>query len=143
ELLVACQADLTNLNEARDLAREICRDTAIDHLVHNAGMILPNLLADAKAEDILTLAQLHLGAPMVLTQAALVGMRERGFGRIVFVSSRASMGMPTRSAYAATQGRRARHGADLGAGVGVRRHYRECRSTRPDPDGQFLERRAK
>jgi 3-oxoacyl-[acyl-carrier protein] reductase len=103
ELLVAYQADLTNLNEARDLARDICRDTAIDHLVHNAGMILPNLLADAKAEDILTLAQLHLGAPMVLTQAALAGMRERGFGRIVFVSSRASMGMPTRSAYAATK----------------------------------------
>lgn len=103
ELLVAYQADLTRLDEARDLAGEICRDTAIDHLVHNAGMILPNPLADAKAEDILTLAQLHLGAPMVLTQAALKGMRERGFGRIVFVSSRASMGMPTRSAYAATK----------------------------------------
>jgi len=103
DLLMAYQTDLTRPDEARDLAKEVCRDAAIDHLVHNAGMILPSPLADARPEDILTLAQLHLGAPMVLTQAALAGMRERGFGRIVFVSSRASMGMPTRSAYAATK----------------------------------------
>jgi NAD(P)-dependent dehydrogenase (short-subunit alcohol dehydrogenase family) len=102
ELLSAYQANLTRLDEVRDLATEVSGD-AIDHLVHNAGMILPNPLAEARPEDILTLAQLHLGAPMLLTQAALKGMHERGFGRIVFVSSRASMGMPTRSAYAATK----------------------------------------
>ena len=66
-------------------------------------MILPNLLPDAKPEDILMLAQLHLGAPMLLTQAALEGMRARRFGRIVFVSSRAAMGAATRSAYSATK----------------------------------------
>ena len=30
-------------------------------------------------------------------------MRENGFGRVVFVTSRASMGVPTRSAYSATK----------------------------------------
>jgi 3-oxoacyl-[acyl-carrier protein] reductase len=103
ELLVAYQADLTRLDEARDVAREVCQDVAVDHLVHNAGMILPNSLADARPEHILTLAQRYLGAPMVLTQAALTGMRERGFVRLVFVSSRASTALPTRSAYAATK----------------------------------------
>ncbi len=103
DLLHAYQVDLTNIEQTRGIAQAICRYNEIDHLVHNAGMILPNLLPDAKAEDILTLAQLHLGAPMILTQAALEGMQERSFGRVVFVSSRASMGMPTRSAYSATK----------------------------------------
>ena len=103
ELLAAYRADLTSINETREVAKDICRHHAIDCLVHNAGIILPNLLPDARPEDILTLAQLHLGAPMLLTQAAMEGMRERLFGRVVFVSSRAAMGAPTRSAYSATK----------------------------------------
>ncbi len=103
DLLAAYCADLSSVEETRAIAQEIGRDHAIDALVHNAGLILPNLLPEAKPEDILTLAQLHLGAPMLLTQAALQGMRARRFGRIVFVSSRAAMGAPTRSAYSATK----------------------------------------
>lgn len=103
DLLAAYCADLSSVEETRAIAQEIGRDHAIDSLVHNAGLILPNLLPEARPEDILTLAQLHLGAPMLLTQAALQGMRARRFGRIVFVSSRAAMGAPTRSAYSATK----------------------------------------
>jgi NAD(P)-dependent dehydrogenase (short-subunit alcohol dehydrogenase family) len=103
DLLSSYCADLTSIEETRAIAQEISRDHAIDSLVHNAGFILPNLLPDAKPEDILTLAQLHLGAPMLLTQAAMEGMRARRFGRVVFVSSRAAMGAVTRSAYSATK----------------------------------------
>jgi NAD(P)-dependent dehydrogenase (short-subunit alcohol dehydrogenase family) len=103
ERLAAYRADLTSIEQTREVAQVIFRHHAIDGLVHNAGMILPALLAEAKPEEILTLAQLHLGAPMILTQAAMEGMRERRFGRVVFVSSRASMGAPTRSAYSATK----------------------------------------
>lgn len=103
ELLTAYAVDLTRVDETRALAAEICARHPVDRLVHNAGMILPNRLPQATAEDILTLAQLHLGAPMILTQAALKGMQERAFGRIVFVSSRAAMGMPSRSAYSSTK----------------------------------------
>ena len=103
DLLAAYRADLSNIEETRAIAQEIGRNHAVDCLVHNAGIILPNLLPDAKPEDILMLAQLHLGAPMLLTQAALEGMRSRRFGRIVFVSSRAAMGAATRSAYSATK----------------------------------------
>src|SRR6202007_1134710 len=89
DLLAAYRADLTSIDETRAIAQEIGRDHAVDCVAHNAGVILPNLLADAKPEDILTLAQLHLGAPMLLTQAAMERMRSRRFRRIVFVSSRA------------------------------------------------------
>jgi NAD(P)-dependent dehydrogenase (short-subunit alcohol dehydrogenase family) len=101
--LSAFRADLTDLAHTREVAEKICSATQIDCLVHNAGSILPNLLEDARAEHIQTLAQLHLGAPLTLTQAALPNMLARGFGRIVFVSSRAAMGVPTRTAYSATK----------------------------------------
>ncbi|WP_339775439.1 SDR family oxidoreductase [uncultured Thalassospira sp.] len=103
ENLFGYTADLTDSASTGQVAAKIAATHQIDALVHNAGMILPNLLSDAVPEDILTLAQLHLAAPMVLTQAVLSGMEERGWGRIVFISSRASMGMPTRSAYSATK----------------------------------------
>ncbi|AAV97263.1 oxidoreductase, short chain dehydrogenase/reductase family (plasmid) [Ruegeria pomeroyi DSS-3] len=96
-------ADLTDADATAEVALRICKDHQIDALVHNAGLILPNLLEDADPADVLTLAQLHLAAPMALTQAALPGMVERGAGRVVFISSRSLQGMPTRSAYSATK----------------------------------------
>lgn len=96
-------ADLTDAEETADVAARVCAAHQIDAIVHNAGLILPNLLEDADPADVLKLAQLHLAAPMALTQAALPGMIERGGGRVVFISSRSLQGMPTRSAYSATK----------------------------------------
>ena len=103
ENLHGYKADLTDTAQTSAAAEEIAANHQIDAIVHNAGMILPNLLPDASPQDILTLSQLHLAAPMMLTQAVLPGMEARGSGRILFISSRASMGMPTRSAYSATK----------------------------------------
>lgn len=103
ENLRGYKADLTDTAQTSAAAEEIAANHQIDAIVHNAGMILPNLLPDASPQDILTLSQLHLAAPMMLTQAVLPGMEARGSGRILFISSRASMGMPTRSAYSATK----------------------------------------
>lgn len=101
--LVGYTADLTDPAQTEAIAKRIAKENAVDQLVHNAGQIRPNLLEDAKAEDIATLAHLHLAAPLTLTQTLLPSMKARGAGRILFISSRASMGMPTRSAYAATK----------------------------------------
>ncbi len=72
-------------------------------LVHNAGVIRPALLADVKLDDLDALVELHLGAAIQLVQAVLPGMRERRFGRIVLISSRAALGAATRTAYSATK----------------------------------------
>jgi 3-oxoacyl-[acyl-carrier protein] reductase len=84
-------------------AQDIAARHAVTHLVHNAGLIWPNLLEDVKPEHIDGLTRLHLTSPMILTQALVPAMRRRHFGRIVFVSSRAAMGVPTRTAYSATK----------------------------------------
>lgn len=75
----------------------------VTHIIHNAGLIWPNLIEDAKAADLAGLSQLHLAAPLTLTQAVLPAMTARGFGRVLFNGSRAAMGVPTRTAYSATK----------------------------------------
>ena len=101
--LINYQADLTDTEQTNEAAQLISSSHKINNIVHNAGMILPNLLPKVKTDDILTLSHLHLAAPIALTQAILPNMINDKNGRIVFISSRASMGMPTRSAYAATK----------------------------------------
>ena len=103
ENLSAYTCDLSDAVATADAAAKITASHTIDQLVHSAGAILPDLLADANPQDLLTLSQLHLAAPLALTQAALPAMRDAGYGRIVFIGSRASLGMPTRSSYAATK----------------------------------------
>jgi 3-oxoacyl-[acyl-carrier protein] reductase len=95
--------DLLDEKRTAAAAQDIAARHAITHVVHNAGLIWPNLLEAVKPEDIDGLARLHLTSPMILTQALLPAMRRRHFGRIVFVSSRAAMGVPTRTAYSATK----------------------------------------
>ena len=101
--LISYQGDLTDTEQTNEAAQLISSSHKINNIVHNAGMILPNLLPKVKTDDILTLSHLHLAAPIALTQAILPNMINDKNGRIVFISSRASMGMPTRSAYAATK----------------------------------------
>lgn len=71
--------------------------------VHNAGIIRANLIDDVKLEDLDDLNQLHLGAAVQITQALIPNMKQINSGRIVLISSRASVGMKTRTSYAATK----------------------------------------
>lgn len=95
--------DLTEEAATAAAARQAVADGPILTLVHNAGAIRPALLETASTEDLAALARLHLSAALLLAQAVLPGMRGAGFGRIVLIASRAALGLPTRSAYAATK----------------------------------------
>lgn len=97
------RCDLLDAGAVAAAAAEIARRHAVTHLVHNAGVVWPNLIEDAKPEDIAGLAQLHLASALTLTQACLPAMKARRFGRILFNGSRAALGVPTRTAYAATK----------------------------------------
>jgi len=101
--LDAIAVDLADPVAIVKIAAEILARGDISHIVHSAGAIRPALLADVAPADLHTLTDLHLVAPTLLAQAALPGMRARRFGRIILVSSRAALGLQTRSAYAATK----------------------------------------
>ena len=93
------QIDLTDIDATAKAVRGIKATT----LIHNAGVIRPALLQDVKLEDFDALVNLHLKSAIVLMQAVIPAMQEAKFGRVVLVSSRAVLGLPTRTAYSATK----------------------------------------
>jgi 3-oxoacyl-[acyl-carrier protein] reductase len=95
--------DLTDVAATRSAAADVCSRHRITTIVHNAGMMRPALLADVRIDDLDALVDLHLSAAVLMVQAALPEMQRQGFGRIILVSSRAVLGLATRSAYSATK----------------------------------------
>jgi 3-oxoacyl-[acyl-carrier protein] reductase len=101
--LHAVRADLTDTAATQAAAAQIASKFAITRFIHNAGAIRAALLEDVALADLQALTALHLAAPLLLLQAVLPGMRDAGFGRVVLISSRAALGLQTRSAYSATK----------------------------------------
>ncbi len=95
--------DLMDLAATRAAAADVAQRFDVTRLVHNAGVIRPALVEAAQAEDIAKLADLHLGSALVLLQAFLPAMKTDGDGRVVLMSSRAALGVVTRTAYSATK----------------------------------------
>jgi 3-oxoacyl-[acyl-carrier protein] reductase len=97
------EVDLADRAATAAAARKIASTFAVTTFVHNAGIIKPALLPDAKLEDFDMLAELHVASAVQLTQAFLPAMKARQFGRIILLSSRAALGLATRTAYSATK----------------------------------------
>ncbi len=96
------EVDLADAAATAQAARRAA-ERPITHVVHNAGVIRPNLIDKVELEDLAIVTQLHLGAAIQIVQAALPSMKERQFGRIVLMSSRALVGLQTRTVYSATK----------------------------------------
>jgi 3-oxoacyl-[acyl-carrier protein] reductase len=97
------KVDLTDNAATARIAADIAKSNSVTTLIHNAGTIRPALLPEVKLEDLDALVNLHLSAALLLLQATLPAMKAAGFGRVVLVSSRAVLGLPTRTAYATTK----------------------------------------
>ncbi len=101
--LSSVTVDLLDPEAVDAAARLVATSHDVTHLIHNAGLIWPNLIEDASPSDITGLAQLHLGSALTLLKAFLPAMKAQNFGRIMFNGSRAALGAPTRTAYGATK----------------------------------------
>lgn len=95
--------DLTDRQATQASAREISERFDINTIVHNAGVIRASLLPEVELANMDALVDLHLNCAIVLAQAALPAMRQHRFGRIILLSSRAALGLPTRTLYSATK----------------------------------------
>ena len=60
---------------------------AIDILVNNAAVLLDKPLEESTVEDIDLILAINLRAPILVSKAALPGMVERGWGRVINISS--------------------------------------------------------
>ncbi len=101
--LHSIEVDLMDRAATEAAARELTASFEVTTVVHNAGVIRPALIADVKLDDLDALVGLHLGCAIQLVQAVLPSMRALRFGRIVLLSSRAAVGLATRTSYSATK----------------------------------------
>lgn len=97
------KVDLADADETRATVQAMAKDHAVTNVIHNAGVIRAALIEDVKREDLEALVNLHMGAAIELVQATLPAMKAAGFGRIINMSSRAVVGLPTRTVYSGTK----------------------------------------
>ncbi|MEV6607629.1 SDR family oxidoreductase [Kutzneria sp. NPDC051319] len=102
---LAVATDVTEAGQVRDLvAAALERHGRIDGLVNNAGVGLQGPIADVDAAEYRKVLDLNVVSLIEVTQAVLPAMRERGFGRIVNVSSGTTRRVATGiGAYAASK----------------------------------------
>lgn len=97
--------DLKNRDDVQRLAdTALERMGKVDILVNNAGGNIPQDITQVRDEDWDDVIQLNLTSCMALTRALAPGMKERRWGRIIFMSS--IMGLAStagRSGYSATK----------------------------------------
>jgi NAD(P)-dependent dehydrogenase (short-subunit alcohol dehydrogenase family) len=95
--------DLSDMEATAGVAAKVAADHQVTDLVHNAGVIRPALLGSVDLADLEMVTNIHVGAAITLAQAVLPGMKAAGNGRIVLISSRAALGLQTRTCYSATK----------------------------------------
>ena len=104
--LVVSTADLSDLAGFRaELDRLIAEIGGFDMVVNNAAIYPSKPFEDYSIEEHQLIQRVNVDAGIVAVQAALPGMRERGFGRIVNISSiTISGGWANLSPYVASKG---------------------------------------
>ena len=99
-----CEAVGVDLEDPADIARFAAGTGHADILVHNAGVGIVGPFVDSDPDHWELMWRVNLRAPMLLTRALLPAMTERGWGRLVFISSDgARAGSGGEGAYAATK----------------------------------------
>lgn len=85
------QADLGDESSVRALVAAAEKTAPLDGVFNAAGGFLYGSTTEAKTSDYDFLMTANLKSSFLLAQATLGGMTKRGFGRLVFVSSRSTL----------------------------------------------------
>ena len=129
-----CEADLSNLAELRSRLDACQAETGgFDVVINNAAIYPSKPFEEFTIEEFQAVQRVNVDAGIVCVQAALPHMRQKGWGRIINVTSITvlwRLGEPC--ALCAVQGRADRPDARLGARVRPVRHHRQ-RGRRPAP----------
>jgi 3-oxoacyl-[acyl-carrier protein] reductase len=95
--------DLSDRNATADVLKELTARYAFDGVVNNVGLVRPQLVGEIELDDLDDVFAVNLHPAVQTVQALLPGMRSRGWGRVVNISSLTILGMTHRTAYAAAK----------------------------------------
>lgn len=96
-------ADLTDRASTSAALDRILSEYTIDGVVNNVGFIKLAPVGEIELDDVEDGFRTNLISAVQTVQAVIPGMKERGFGRIVNLSSLVVLGVPQRSVYAAAK----------------------------------------
>jgi len=96
-------ADLSDAEQVAAVLDELTQRHAFDGLVNNVGLVLPQALGEVDLASFDEVMRVNLHPALQATQALLAGMRQRGWGRVVNISSLSVLGIRQRTSYAAAK----------------------------------------
>ena len=86
--VVAAEGDVSDFDSTAAMVRKIESEIGpVDILVNNAGIIRDNMLKKASSSDWLSVINSNLNSVFNVTKNVIDGMTERGWGRVVNMSS--------------------------------------------------------
>lgn len=96
-------ADLSDAEETSAAVKAALEEGPITRLVNNVGAIDIAPIEDMTLEQLDKSVRINLQSSIIAIQHLLPGMKQRGFGRIVNIASRAALGKEGRGIYSATK----------------------------------------
>jgi 3-oxoacyl-[acyl-carrier protein] reductase len=95
--------DLADSAETGATIADLVRRFAIDGVINNVGLVRPQPLGKVEWPVLEDVMRVNLQPALLAVQAILPGMKDRGWGRIVNISSLTILGTVERTAYAAAK----------------------------------------
>ncbi len=92
--------DLTDTARSTKMFADLAAHYAFDGVVNNAGLVRLHRIGEIELADVDDILRLNLHPAILATQALLPGMKARGWGRVVNLSSLTVLGIAERTAYA-------------------------------------------
>jgi len=100
---VLVPVDLGDRVQTELALKELTQKYAFDGLVNNVGLARVQPLGEVDLDDFDAVIRVNLHSALKATQAVLPGMRERGWGRVINISSLTVLGIAHRTSYAAAK----------------------------------------
>jgi NAD(P)-dependent dehydrogenase (short-subunit alcohol dehydrogenase family) len=94
------QIDLSDPQATAQGLAELVKEYDFDGLVNNVGLVKVQPIGEIPLTDLDAILRANLAPVLLATQALLPGMKARGWGRIVNISSLTVLGVAGRTAYA-------------------------------------------
>lgn len=97
------QADLADSDATSRLCAELAERYDFDGAINNVGLVRAQYLEEVSLSALDEVMRVNLHPAVLTAQALLPGMKARGWGRIVNISSLTALGAVQRTAYAAAK----------------------------------------
>lgn len=95
--------DLSDSKASAEAFADLARTHELDGVVNNAGIARMHEVGGIDLADVDEILRVNIHPTILTTQALLPGMKARGWGRVVNISSLTVLGIARRSAYAASK----------------------------------------